>query len=96
MTESAPELSMTWQPQIAPHYRLQWEEAQQAFVLLYPEGMIKLNFSGGEILSRCNGQVCVSDIIDELQQKFPQADGIAQDIVEFFNLAINKRWLIHD
>ena len=42
-------------PTINPHFRLQWESAQQSHVLLYPEGMVKLNRSAGEILSRCSG-----------------------------------------
>ncbi len=28
---------------IAPGFRLQWEKAQEAYVLLYSEGMVKLN-----------------------------------------------------
>ena len=43
-------------PRIARLYRLQWEEAQKAHVLLYPEGMIQLNGSAGEILRRCDGE----------------------------------------
>ncbi len=30
-------------PAVARGFRLQWEAAQNAHVLLYPEGMIKLN-----------------------------------------------------
>ena len=37
-------------------FRLQWEPAQKAHVLLYPEGMVKLNGSAGEILKRCDGE----------------------------------------
>ena len=33
-------------------FRLQWEPAQDCHVLLYPEGMVKLNQSAGEILKR--------------------------------------------
>ena len=40
---------------IAKLFRLQWEPAQDAHVLLYPEGMVKLNQSAGEILLRCDG-----------------------------------------
>ena len=29
-------------PALSAMYRLQWEEVQQAWVLLYPEGMVKL------------------------------------------------------
>ena len=31
------------QPSLGTMYRLQWEDAQQCHVLLFPEGMIKLN-----------------------------------------------------
>ncbi|MDE2616178.1 MAG: pyrroloquinoline quinone biosynthesis peptide chaperone PqqD, partial [Burkholderiales bacterium] len=34
-------------PRVAGHCRLQWEEVQKAWVLLYPEGMVKLNGSAG-------------------------------------------------
>ena len=41
---------MSSKPAIARGFRLQWEPAQNAHVLLYPEGMVKLNGSAGEIL----------------------------------------------
>lgn len=85
-----------WVPRINPHFRLQWEPAQEAYVLLYPEGMIKLNFSGGEILSRCDGKKTIGDVVQELQQKFPEAEGIETDIKEFFATAFERRWLSHD
>ena len=37
-------------PRIGHGFRLQWEPAQESHVLLYPEGMVKLNQSAGEIL----------------------------------------------
>ena len=30
-------------PRLSPHYVFRWEESQSAFILLYPEGLIKLN-----------------------------------------------------
>ena len=33
--------------ELAGHYRFQWEAAQNAYVLLYPEGMVKLGGSAG-------------------------------------------------
>ena len=42
-------------PALSAMYRLQWEEVQQAWVLLYPEGMVKLNGSAGEIIKRLDG-----------------------------------------
>jgi pyrroloquinoline quinone biosynthesis protein D len=43
-------------PALASMFRLQWEEVQQSWVLLYPEGMVKLNGSAGEIIKRLDGK----------------------------------------
>ena len=58
-------------PHFVPTFRLQWEQAQDCFVILYPEGMVKLSNSAGEILKRCDGERTVQGIIKELQQSFP-------------------------
>jgi len=42
------ELSSTSVPAINPLFRLQFEKAQDSWVLLYPEGMVKLNQSAFE------------------------------------------------
>lgn len=82
-----------WMPRIHHHFRLQWEQAQDAFVLLYPEGMVKLNASAGEILSYCDGENSVQSITEELSRKYPEADGIEQDIREFIAEAFGHQWL---
>ena len=51
---------------IAKGFRLQWEPAQNAHVLLYPEGMVKLNGSAGEILRRCDGARTLGEAIRDL------------------------------
>ena len=40
-------------PELAPTFRFQWEEAQNCWVILYPEGMVKLSPTAGEIMKRC-------------------------------------------
>ena len=49
-------------PRLSPHYVFRWEASQDAHILLYPEGLIKLNPSAGEILKRCDGQRSVDEI----------------------------------
>jgi pyrroloquinoline quinone biosynthesis protein D len=85
-------LSGASQPRIGPGFRLQWEAAQEAFVLLYPEGMVKLNGSAGEIMKRCDGQRSVADIIADLEQAF-NAGGLESDVLGFVQMAAEKRWL---
>jgi pyrroloquinoline quinone biosynthesis protein D len=79
-------------PVIAKGLRLQWEAAQEAHVLLYPEGMVKLNSSAGAILSRCDGVRTVADIIADLERSYGMT-GLAQDVQAFVVLALEKRWL---
>ena len=78
---------------LARHYRFQWEEAQQCYVLLFPEGMIKLNGGAGEVIKRVDGIKTVSDIVAELQQAFPDAPDIEADILAMLQLALEKAWL---
>ncbi len=82
-------------PVIASHFRLQWEEAQDCFVILYPEGMVKLNPAAGEILSRCDGERTVGDIINELETNFPGADGLIDDVMNFLSTAHEQQWIEH-
>jgi pyrroloquinoline quinone biosynthesis protein D len=79
-------------PAIARGLRLQWEPAQQAHVLLYPEGMIKLNSSAGEIMKRCDGKRTLIDITADLEQAFA-ATGLAKDVEAFVAMAVDKHWL---
>ncbi len=78
---------------IAPHHRFQWEEAQDSYVILFPEGMVKLNPGAGEILNLVNGQHSVQQIIDALKAKFPSAEDIDGDILAMLDLAVSKGWL---
>ena len=73
-------------------FRLQWEPAQSCFVLLYPEGMVKLNQSAGEIMKRCDGQRDVAAIVADLEIAF-SASGLEPDVLAFVDLAHRQRWL---
>ena len=78
---------------IALHHRFQWEEAQNCYVILFPEGMVKLNGGAGEVLNLVDGKRTVTNIITELQTKFPDAPDLDQDVVGMLELAIEKAWL---
>ena len=82
-------------PCLSKLYRLQWEKAQDAYVLLYPEGMVKLNESAGEILSRVDGIKSISSITDELEKKFGVSN-LTGDVVSFVELAVQQGWLSLD
>lgn len=79
-------------PRLGHGFRFQWEPAQQCHVLLYPEGMIKLNQSGGEILARCDGQRDIAAIVADLEAAF-STSGLRSDVEAFLAMAVEKRWL---
>ncbi|MBL8351750.1 MAG: pyrroloquinoline quinone biosynthesis peptide chaperone PqqD [Burkholderiaceae bacterium] len=80
-------------PRVGPGFRLQWEPAQDSHVLLYPEGMVRLNGSAGEIVRRCDGQRSLSEVVAELEAAF-DARGLAGDVLAFVEMAGQKRWLV--
>ena len=80
--------------EITPAFRLQWEEAQDCYVLLYPEGMVKLSASAGEILKRCDGSRNTQEIIADLESAFPGVD-LAGDVRGFLAQAEGKGWVRH-
>ena len=85
-------LSETSRPAIGHGFRLQWESVQDAHVLLYPEGMVKLNPSAAAILTRCDGVRTVADIISDLERTYA-AEGLGEDVLAFVGLALERNWL---
>lgn len=83
---------LTAKPSVGRGFRLQWEPAQNAHVLLYPEGMVKLNGSAGEIMKRCDGTRSVSAIVEDLQQAFDAGD-LTKDVTDFMSFAVAHKWL---
>lgn len=79
-------------PRLSRLFRLQFERAQDAWVLLYPEGMVQLNQSAAEILRRCDGRRQLDDIVAELQALF-QVDGIRPQVVALLQEGQNRGWI---
>jgi pyrroloquinoline quinone biosynthesis protein D len=79
-------------PALGRGFRFQWEPAQKAHVLLYPEGMVKLNGSAGEIMKRCDGVRTVAEIVSDLETTFATT-GLEKDVHGFLTMALEKRWL---
>jgi pyrroloquinoline quinone biosynthesis protein D len=78
--------------QLHRQFRFQWEPAQESFVLLYPEGMVKLPGSAGEIMKRVDGKRSAEDIVKDLEAAFPGV-GLRADVVEFLEIAHGKGWI---
>jgi pyrroloquinoline quinone biosynthesis protein D len=57
------------QPRLAKGVRLQTDSATGKSVLLFPEGIVELNETAHEILSRCDGR-SVSEILQALAEQY--------------------------
>jgi len=70
-----------------------WGGTEENRVILFPEGAIKLQGTGRQVLERCDGQRTFGDIITELQKEFGQTDPekIRADISTFLEQLQRKR-----
>lgn len=85
-------IDLDQRPCVNRHARLQWEPSQSSYVLLYPEGMVKLNSSAGEILRECDGRRSVEEICERLQQRYPEAKDLRGEICAFFADTDQNGW----
>jgi pyrroloquinoline quinone biosynthesis protein D len=81
-------------PALNPLFMFRWEDTQQAYVLLYPEGVVKLNDTAGEILKRCTGELTVAELVRELQRLFDaDPEQIEGSVIRFLEVSYAKGWL---
>jgi pyrroloquinoline quinone biosynthesis protein D len=87
---------MTLNPELvisfSPMHRLQWEEAQQKTIILYPEGMVELNQSSAEILKLCDGTRSLAPLVAELETKF-ETSNLLNDVTAFLKVALKNGWI---
>ena len=86
-------IDLSSKPKLSKLFRMQYEEAQGAYVLLYPEGMVKLNQPASEILKRCDGERDVNAIIADIEQAF-NAQGLEKDVTGFLEIATERGWVV--
>ena len=63
-------------------------------MLLYPEGIVKLNQTAGEIIKRCDGVRTVGELVRELQTVFPGDDQrVEEGVLKFVEVFRAKGWI---
>jgi len=77
--------------EIDPMYLFRWEEPQQAYVMLYPEGVIKVNDTGAAILKLCDGINTVAELVSELNDIY--TTDVTDSIYKFLEVAHAKGWI---
>ena len=81
--------SPTNRPRLSPRVRRQVDRVTGQPILLFPEGVLKLNASGNAIVDRLDGRT-VDEIVADLQSQFPTAD-IRTDVVTFLKRLHDRR-----
>lgn len=79
---------------LARHFRFQYEEAQGGYVLLFPEGMIKLNGGAGEVMKRVDGHRTAAGIVADCKAAFPDVPDMEGDVMSMLELALQKDWIV--
>jgi pyrroloquinoline quinone biosynthesis protein D len=79
---------------LAPRVRLQIDAVSKEPVLLYPEGILELNDSAHEIVSRCDGLQTVSEIAEALAAEYETPrEELLPDVLECL-VDLQRRQLI--
>ena len=78
-------------PHLAPGCR--WGKQGEDPVVLYPEGMIRLQGTGRNILELCDGQRTFQEIVTVLAEQYQRGDPerIRSDVAAFLEALSQKR-----
>ena len=70
-----------------------WGGTEEDRMILYPEGALKLQNTGRQVLERCDGQRTFGEILTELKKEFDKTDPekIRTDISIFLEQLQKKR-----
>jgi pyrroloquinoline quinone biosynthesis protein D len=70
-------------PALAARVRLQIDPINGEPVLLYPEGLLRLNATAHEVVARCDGKTTVADIIISLGNEYEvSAETMRADVLD--------------
>jgi pyrroloquinoline quinone biosynthesis protein D len=81
-------------PRLVTGARLRYDEVREEHVLLIPEGVVRLNATGAEVLELCDGKRSLDEIVGALSARYEGVDvrGDVQELVD----AMAKRGLVVD
>ncbi len=93
MTEAAP-VPLDARPRLPHGVRLVHNEAHGGWVLLAPERVFKADAIAAEIVKRCNGQISVNTIVDDLAQAYSAPrDRVLADVSALLRQLADRRLL---
>jgi pyrroloquinoline quinone biosynthesis protein D len=68
--------------------RLDFDPVRQQRVLLYPEGVVLLNDTGGAILALCDGHRSIGDVAAILHEQYHR--DVTADVIDYLSRLIEK------
>ena len=88
-------MTLAQTPRLARGCRLT-EDAGQGWVLLLPEGVLRLSGPGPEILRRCDGARSLGEIVNELCREFaaPDAERVQKETAAFLDRLVERRIVV--
>ncbi len=77
--------------EISPLFHFRWEEPQKAYVLLYPEGVVKVNETAAAILKLCDGLRTVEELVAKLNDLY--TTDVTESVYRFLEVSRAKGWI---
>jgi pyrroloquinoline quinone biosynthesis protein D len=69
-------------PKLAPQVRLQTDPVTGEPVLLFPEGLLELNSTAHDIVTRCDGAASIAEIISALAEEYDASpEMLSSDVI---------------
>ncbi|HLX05253.1 MAG TPA: pyrroloquinoline quinone biosynthesis peptide chaperone PqqD [Candidatus Binatus sp.] len=84
-----------WRPRLASRARLKFDPIEKQEMLLFPEAALALNETGAAIVRLCDGARSINEIVDQLSEKYCDADrdAVTREVIEFLD-TIRARGLL--
>jgi pyrroloquinoline quinone biosynthesis protein D len=80
-------------PRLVTGARLRYDEVREEHLLLVPEGAVRLNPTAAEVLSLCDGERSMDEIVDVLSARYQGAD-VGDDVRELVDGMSEKGLLV--
>ena len=86
----------TCTPKLPRHAKLRFDKPRDKWIILAPERVFELDEIAYEVVSRCNGERSLVDVVDELAAKFDQAprEAIHTDVTAMLQDLADKGFIV--
>jgi pyrroloquinoline quinone biosynthesis protein D len=80
-------------PRLATGARLRYDEVREEHLLLVPEGAVRLNASGAEVLELCDGERSLEEIVGVLAARY-EGSNLGEDVRGLIHAMAQKGLLV--